>query len=201
MANLNILAPWRLDNSNRTVRVKVLSLMAASPWSHYCRYPYVFGVGRKLHSIPLHNCGSERAALEQLLRAQRVIHFADATGCRPIAAAKPPKTHQAIRPLAYPDHVSYWYGPNEEPLVLVETYMSDAEVQAEIARCGLTACVLVSPGIYGGGGCKTTSVLLTSACNKAWLDPLSRIQWQTSLSDVVDTDWFTALNLAKVVTS
>ena len=201
MANLNILAPWRLDNHNRTVRVKVLSLIAASPWSLYARYPYVFGVGRKLHSIPLHNCGSERGALEQLLRAQRLIHFMDATGCKPTAAHTAPTDHQAIPCLAYPDHVSYWYGPNEEPLVLVETYMSDADVKAEIARRDLTACVLSSPGIYGGGGGKTTSVFLTSVNHAAYLQALSRTQWQQTVMGADDVDWVTALNLGKAVRS
>ena len=45
--------------------------MAASRWGTYACYPYVFGVGRELHEIPLHTCGSEIAAFEQLARVQR----------------------------------------------------------------------------------------------------------------------------------
>ena len=200
MANINLLAPLR-RNFNSPLRVKVLSIMAASRWGTYACYPYVFGVGRELHEIPLHICGSEIAAFEHLARVQRLIHFMDATGCKPIVAASVPESHRAIPRLAQQDHVSYWYGPNEEPLVLVEPYTAAADIQAEIAKRGLAAWVLGSPGIYGGGGGATSSVLLTSSCNEESLHALSLIQWQQPLVDAMETDWYTAKNLAKGVKS
>ena len=172
MASLNLLAPWSVNRQQGVLRVKTVQVSASLTWGTYYQYQYLFGIGVKLHRIPRHNCGNAESAMEQLKRAQRLIHFVDATGYKPLSVETCPKAHQEIVLLDYPDHLTYWHGPKGEPLVLVEPYTSIEDLELEIARRGLTALVLPHPGIYGGGRGKTTSVLLPILlCQPLWLDP------------------------------
>jgi hypothetical protein len=201
MATFNLLAPHCVDKRQGALRVKTVQVSAMLAWGEYYKYQYLFGIGVKLNRIARHNCGSAVSAVEQIERAHRLIAFMDATGCKPIAAPTCPKSHQDIELLNYPDHLTYWHGPNDEPLVLVEPYTSFEDIALEILMRGLTALVLPHPGIYGGGGGKTTSVILTSPCSKGVLQQLAAVDWQKPLGEVADINWFEALNLGKVCKS
>jgi hypothetical protein len=121
----------------------------------------------------------------------------DATGCTPISVTTCPKSHNDIKLIDKPDHLTYWHGPKGEPLLLVEPYSSLEDMQAEITGSGLTALVLSDPGIYGGGNGKTSSVLLANPRNEECLLHLSTVEWQKPLGEVIDINWFEALNLGK----
>ena len=192
-----LMAPWFANRQQQVLRVKSVQVEAALPWSAYYRYVYLREVGVKLHRIPRHICGDAEPAIEQLERAQRLINFIDATGCRPIATDECPKTHCDVPETEWPDHLTYWLGPNGEPLVLIEPYTSLEELQEEISAQKLTALILPHPGIYGGGGGQTTSVLLAAPHNAGCLHQLSEIEWRKPLGAVQDINWFEALNLGK----
>lgn len=196
MGTLNLLAPFYVDRQKGVLRVKTLPVPSALTWNEYNKYLYLFGIGVKLHRIARHTCGSAESAVEQLERAQRLIAFMDATGCKPIAAKTCPKSHKDIELLDYPDHLTYWHGPNDEPLVFVEPYTSLKDIKLEISERGLTAFVLQHPGIYGGRG-TTSSVLMANPRNKACLQHLSAVNWSKPLGEVTDINWFEALNLGK----
>jgi hypothetical protein len=121
----------------------------------------------------------------------------DATGCKPIAAKTCPKSHQDIELLNYPDHLTYWHGPNGEAIALVEPYTPRKDLELEIFIRGLPALVLPHPGIYGGGQGKTTSVLLVNPSDETCLHQLCAVKWQKPLGEVKDINWFEALNLGK----
>ena len=197
MATFNLLAPHCVDERQGALRVKTVQVSAVFAWGEYYKYDYLSGTHVKLNRIACHNCGSAKSAVEQLERAQRLINFMDASGCKPIATKTCPKSHRKIELLDDPDHLSYWHGPNGEALALVEPYDPLEDIQAEIAGSGLTALVLTNPGIYGGGGGETTSVLLANPRDAAYLNQLSSVQWQKPLGKVVDINWFEALNLGK----
>ena len=197
MTHFLLLAPCLANRQQRVLRVKVVQVAAALPWSTYYKYSYLNGVGVKLHRIPRHICGNAESAIEQLERAQRLISFMDATGCRPLAAQECPKSHCDIPLLDWPDHLTYWLGPDGEPLVLIEPYTSREDLHREITARKLTALVLPHPGIYGGGGGQTTSVLLATPQNAGCLYQLSEIEWRKPLGAVQDINWFEALNLGK----
>ena len=196
MAALNLLTPYNVDERQGAFRVKTIRVPAALVWNEYYKYQYLFGIGVKLNRIARHTCGSALSAVEQLERAQRLIAFMDATGCKPIAAKTCPKSHKDIELLDYPDHLTYWHGPNDEPLVLVEPYTSLKDIKLEISERGLTALVLQHPGIYGGRG-TTSSVFMADPRNKACLQHLSAVNWSKPLGEVTDINWFEALNLGK----
>ena len=197
MAAINLLAPWVLDRQRKTLRVKSVQVSTFLPWATYYRYVYLNGVGTKLSQIPRHICGGEQSAIEQLERAQRLISFMDATGCRPIATDTCPQTHRSIRLIEWTDHVTFWYGPNKETLVLVEPYTTIEEILEEIKTRKLTALVLAHPGIYGGGGGQTVSVLFAESKNAELLKQLACIEWNKPMGEVQDINWFEALNLGK----
>lgn len=154
MPNFLLLAPCLANRQQRVLRVKVVQVAAALLWSDYYKYSYLMGVGVKLHRIPRHICGNAASAVEQLERAQRLVSFMDATGCRPLAAQERPESHRDIPLLDCPDHLTYWLGPNGEPLVLIEPYTSREDLLKEISARKLTGFILPKPGIYGGGGVK-----------------------------------------------
>jgi hypothetical protein len=197
MGFINLMAPWCANRQQEVLRVKVVQVESALAWSTYYRYVYLRGVGVKLHRIPRHICGNAESAIEQLERAQRLISFMDATGCRPLATDECPKTHCDVPETEWPDHLTYWLGPTGEPLVLIEPYTSLEELQEEISEQKLTAVILPHPGIYGGGGGQTTSVLLAAPQNAGCLRQLSEIEWRKPLGAVQDVSWFDALNLGK----
>lgn len=197
MGYINLMAPWFANRQQQVLRVKVVQVDADLAWPAYYRYTYLSGVGVRLQHIPRHICGNAEPAIEQLERAQRLINFIDATGCRPLATEECPKSHCDVPELDWPDHLTYWLGPDGEPLVLVEPYTSREELQKEICARKLTALVLPHPGIYGGGGGQTTSVLLAAPQNAGCLHQLSEIEWRKPLGAVQDINWFEALNLGK----
>ena len=197
MALINLIAPWFFDRQRGVLRVKSVQVSTGLPWTAYYRYVYLKGVGTKLSQIPRHICGGENSAIEQLERAQRLISFMDATGCRPIATNECPQSHKEISLLDRPDHVTYWHGPDGEPLVLIEPYTSREDLQDEIFERKLTAFMLPHPGIYSGGGGKTTSVILAEPRNVVFLHQLSLIEWNKPMGVVKDINWFEALNLGK----
>ena len=192
-----LLAPWFANRQQQLLRVKSVQVEAALPWSAYYRYAYLMGVGVKLHRIPRHICGNAASASEQLKRAQRLISFMDATGCRPLKAEECPESHGDIPLLNCPDHLTYWLGPNDEPLILIEPYTSREDLNKEITTRKLAVLCLPHPGIYGGGGGQTTSVLLATSQNAGCLHQLSEIEWLKPLDAVRDFSWFEALNLGK----
>ncbi len=197
MATLKPLAPYFVNRQQGALRVKTVRIPAALAWNEYNKYPYLFGMGVKLNRIPRHTCGTAESAFEQLERAQRLIAFMDATGCKPIAAGTCPKSHKDIKLFDNPDHLTFWTGPNGEELTLVEPYTPHKDLEREISESGLTALVLPHPGIYGGGRSKTTSVLLANPRNEACLNQLSEVGWQKPQGEVMDINWFEALNLGK----
>jgi hypothetical protein len=197
MATLKPLAPYFVNRQQGALRVKTVQVPAALAWNEYIKYQYLFGIGVKLNRIARHTCGTVESAVEKLERAQRLIAFMGATGCKPIGAEKCPKSHKDIRLLQLPDHVTYWHGPDCEALTLVEPYTPRKDLELEIARSGLTALVLPHPGIYSGGGGNTTSVLLANPGDAACLHQLSAVDWQKPLGEVIDINWFEALNLGK----
>ena len=197
MANTCLFAPWFSDRQRGVLRVKSVQVSTALPWVTYSRYVYVNGVGTKLSQIPRHICGCENSAIEKLERVQRLISFMDATRCRPIATDTCPQTHKNIRLIEWTDHVTYWYGPNKEPLILVEPYTSVDEVLEEIKARKLTAVVLPHPGIYGGGGGQTVSILFADTTNVELLKHLFSIVGNKLMGEIQDINWYEALNLGK----
>jgi hypothetical protein len=197
MAALNLIAPYFVDRQQGVLRVKTLQIPAALAWNTYYNYKYLFGIGVKLNRIFRHTCGGVGSAVEQLKRAQRLINFIDATGCKPVSVKAFPKSHKDIKLLDKPDHLTYWLGPNGEPLVLAEPYSSLKDIQDEITKDGLTGLVLSHPGIYGGNNGKTTSVFFADHTNKSCLDMLSTIDWGKPYGEVKDINWIEALNLGK----
>ena len=191
------MAPWYSNRQLRVLRVKAVQIQADLAWTVYKRYTYLCGIGTKLNQIPRHLCGDSESAIEQLERAQRLVSFMDATGCRPIATNTCPQTHRSIRLIEWTDHVTFWYGPNKESLVLVEPYTTIEEVLQEIKARKLTALVLAHPGIYGGGGGQTVSVLFAESKNDDLLKQLACIEWNKPMGEVQDINWFEALNLGK----
>jgi len=196
MAALNLIAPYNANERQGAFRVKTIRVPASLAWNEYYKYPYLFGSGVKLNRIARHTCGSAESAVEQLERAQRLIAFMDATGCKPIAAKTCPKSHKDIELLDYPDHLTYWHGPNGEALALVEPYTSLKDLEREISKCQLTALVLPHPGIYGGRG-TTSSVILANVQDERCLHKMSLVNWSKPLGEVTDINWFEALNLGK----
>jgi hypothetical protein len=192
-----LLAPWYIDRRLGSLRVKSVQVQTVHNWNTYFKYKYLSGIGFKLNQIPRHSCGTESSAIEQLERAQRLLNFTDATGCKPINSRTRPKTHRGITLLEYPDHLTYWQGPAGEPLILVEPYTCLEDLKKEILERGLTALVLEPPGIYGGGSGQTTSVLLTTPDNKAVLEKISKIDWSKPLGIIGDINWYEALCLGK----
>lgn len=197
MQYLTLMAPWYSNRQLRVLRVKAVQIQADLAWTVYKRYTYLCGIGTKLNQIPRHLCGDSESAIEQLERAQRLVSFMDATGCRPIATNTCPQTHRSIRLIEWTDHVTFWYGPNKESLVLVEPYTTIEEVLQEIKARKLTALVLAHPGIYGGGGGQTVSVLFAESKNDDLLKQLACIEWNKPMGEVQDINWFEALNLGK----
>ena len=197
MQYLTLMAPWYSNRQLRVLRVKAVQIQANLAWTVYKRYTYLCGIGTKLNQIPRHLCGDSASAIEQLERAQRLVRFMDATGCRPIATDTCPQTHRSIRLIEWTDHVTFWYGPNKEPLILVEPYTTIEEVLQEIKARKLTALVLAHPGIYGGGGGQTVSVLFAESKNAELLKQLACIEWNKPMGEVQDINWFEALNLGK----
>jgi hypothetical protein len=197
MEYINLLAPWCANRQQQVLRVKVVQIQANLAWAVYKRYAYLGGIGTKLNQIPRHICGGAKSAIEQLERAQRLISFMDATGCRPIATDTCPQTHRSIRLIEWTDHVTFWYGPNKEPLILVEPYTTIEEVLQEIKARKLTALVLPHPGIYCGGGGQTVSVLFAELKHSELLKQLSSTEWINPMGEVQDINWFEALNLGK----
>ena len=192
-----LLAPWYSNRQLRVLRVKAVQIQADLAWTVYKRYTYLCGIGTKLNQIPRHLCGDSESAIEQLERAQRLVSFMDATGCRPIATNTCPQTHRSIRLIEWTDHVTFWSGPNKESLVLVEPYTTIEEVLEEIKARKLTAIVLTHPGIYGGGEGQTVSVLFAESKNAELLKQLTCIEWNKPMGEVQDINWFEALNLGK----
>jgi hypothetical protein len=121
----------------------------------------------------------------------------DATGCRPIATDTCPQTHRSIRLIEWTDHVTFWYGPNKESLVLVEPYTTIDEELEEIKARKLTALLLPHLGIYGGGEGQTVSMLFAESKNAELLKQLACIEWNKPMGEVQDINWFEALNLGK----
>ena len=197
MKYLYLMAPWYSNRQQRVLRVKVVQIQANLAWTAYKRYAYISGIGTKLNQIPRHLCGDSASAMEQLERAQRLVSFMDATGCRPIATDTCPQTYRSIRLIEWTDHVTFWYGPNKEPLILVEPYTTIEEVIEEIKARKLTAFLLPHPGIYGGGGGQTVSVLFAESKNAELLKQLACIEWNKPMGEVQDINWFEALNLGK----
>jgi hypothetical protein len=197
MQYLTLIAPWYSNRQQRVLRVRVVQIQANLAWAAYKRYAYLSGIGTKLNQIPRHLCGDSESAIEQLERAQRLVSFMDATGCRPIATNTCPQTHRSIRLIEWTDHVTFWYGPNKESLVLVEPYTTIEEVLQEIKARKLTALVLAHPGIYGGGGGQTVSVLFAESKNADFLKQLACTEWIMPMGEVQDINWFEALNLGK----
>jgi hypothetical protein len=197
MAFLNLIALWFSDRQRGVLRVKSVQVSTALPWATYYRYEYLNGVGSKLSQIPRHICGGEKSAIEQLERAQRLISFMDATGCRPIATVSFPQYSRSIRLIEWTDHVTFWYGPNKESLVLVEPYTTIDEELEEIKARKLTALLLPHLGIYGGGEGQTVSMLFAESKNAELLKQLACIEWNKPMGEVQDINWFEALNLGK----
>lgn len=197
MATFDLLAPYSVDERQGAFRVKTLQVPAALAWNEYNKYQYLFGIGVKLNRIARHTWGGEKSAVEQLERAQRLITFMDATGCKPIASKTCPKSHQDIELLEYPDHLTYWHGPDHEAIALLEPYTPLKDIEIEIAKRGLTALALTHPGVYGGGQGKTTSVLLAKPRDAACVHQLAAVDWQKPLGEVIDINWFEALKLGK----
>jgi hypothetical protein len=192
-----LMAPWCPNRQKHALRVKTVKVAAALPWSNYYKYPYLNGVGIKLHTIPRHVCGNEDSAIEQLERAQRLIRFVDVTGCRPIGQDRCPQSHTGITLIEDPDHLSYWSGPEGKSLVLAEPYACRGDLISEIADRGLTAIVLPGAGVYGGGGGKTVSVLMAKPESMNCLEKLAPNALDLPYGDVQDVNWFEALNMGK----
>lgn len=197
MALINLIAPWFFDRQRGVLRVKSVQVSTGLPWATYYRYVYLQGVGTKLSQIPRHICGDSASAIEQLERAQRLISFMDTTGCRPIATDTCPQTHRNIRLIEWTDHVTFWHGPNKEPLILVEPYSTIEEILEEIKARKLTAIVLPHPGIYSGGGGQTVSVLFSEPKDFELLKQLFSMEWIKPMGEVQGINWFEALNLGK----
>jgi hypothetical protein len=197
MGYINLLAPWCANRQQQVLRVKVVQIQANLAWAVYKRYAYLGGIGTKLNQIPRHICGGAKSAIEQLERAQRLISFMDATGCRPIATDTCPQTHRSIGLIEWTDHVTFWYGPNKESLVLVEPYTTIDEELEEIKASKLTALLLPHLGIYGGGEGQTVSMLFAESKNAELLKQLACIEWNKPMGEVQDINWFEALNLGK----
>ena len=197
MALVNLIAPWFFDRQRGVLRVKSVQVSTGLAWATYYRYVYLKGLGTKLSQIPRHICGDSASAIEQLERAQRLISFMDVTGCRPIATDTCPQTHRSIRLIEWTDHVTFWHGPNKEPLILVEPYTTIEEILEEIKARKLTALVLPHPGIYSGGGGQTVSVLFSEPKHSELLKQLFSMEWIKPMGEVQDINWFEALNLGK----
>lgn len=197
MKPVNLFAPYFVDQHRRVQRVKCIQTRIGAKWSEYSRYCFVSGVGTKLHQIPRYTCGSENSSIEHLLRSQRLIGFMDATGCRPINSYECPKTHTTIPLLNNPDHMTWWFGPNGEQLILIEPYTSRDEILAEIASRQLTALVLLHPGIYGGASGRSTSVFITLPQHAEYLKQLAGIQLNAPTGEIQDINWYQALNLGR----
>ncbi len=197
MAKKDIVAPYFTDEQRRIQRVMTTQVQAALPWPAYYKYRYLGGVGFKLQRIPRHLCGLAGSALEQLKRTQRLINFMDSTGCTPLAVASRPSSHAGVAKLSDSDHLTWWLGAHGEPLALIEPYTALDDLLSEIAARELTAYVLPAPGIYGGGGGQTTSVLIAPPENSPYLRQLSVIEWHKPLGNVQDINWLEALNLGK----
>lgn len=197
MKHFSLMAPWCANRQQQVLRVKVARVATELAWNAYYSYEYLNGVGIKLNQIPRHICGGAKSAIEQLERTQRLINFMDATGCSPIATNECPESHKDIALLDRPDHVTYWHGPDGEPLLLIEPYASREDLQDEIFKRKLTAIVLPHPGIYGGGGGQTVSVLFAESKNAELLKKLACIEWNKQMGEVQDINWFEALNLGK----
>jgi hypothetical protein len=197
MGNLILLAPYYVNRQQGVIRVKTVKVTAKLSWNEYFKYEYLSGIGVKLNHIHRHNCGGVESAIEQLERAQRLINFMDVTGCKPIATNFCPCSHQGIKLLSDPDHLTHWEGLEGEPITLVEPYTPLDDINEEISKRRLTAFVMPHPGIYSGGQGQTTSVLLTTPSNEVFLKTLSVINWTQQVRKVNDINWFEALKLGK----
>ena len=121
----------------------------------------------------------------------------DATGCSPMSVAACPKSHRDIELLDNPDHMTWWLGPQGEPLVLLEPYLPRQDIQLELFEKNLTSYVMPNPGIYGGADGRSTSVFLTLPKHEGVLQEVSRFQFNNQLVNIQQMRWMDALALGK----
>jgi len=190
-------------DSSESAIVLAIKLKMKDPWRHYSAYPYTRGVNSKLNCIPKHEW-TYKGTNEALFRTPRLITFCEATGCRPVPITRSgakPRSHFSIRTISHCDHTSFWFGPDNEPLILTEPYVQDkGELETEIFERDLSATCLPSPGLYAGRGDWTTSVIMGRSEDRDLLAAVSKklhaIQWQ-SAGSIIKLSFQNALILSK----
>lgn len=128
----NVFAPFFKDAARRDAAILTASLTMLRPWKDYWGYCYIWGMGPNINKVPRHNWHSLGSATEQFARLQRLVEFMDSTGCSPMSVAACPKSHRDIELLENPDHLTWWLGPQGEPLVLLEPYLPRQDIQLEL---------------------------------------------------------------------
>lgn len=201
--SMHIFAPCRPKRNTDPVRVFMANISMRDSWLQYAEYVYARGVDTKLNRIEEHRWWAGSQTPETLLRAPRLVHFSDVTGCRPIAPDRKygtPRSHHPIREITHCDHTTYWLGPNGEPLLLTEPYRKAKDIELDIKQRQLNAIVLPHPGIYAGEKNSTCSVLMGLPQHADLLreiaDKLEGILWP-SIGIVVEMNWSDALALSK----
>ncbi|MEY4883314.1 MAG: hypothetical protein RIS34_1168 [Pseudomonadota bacterium] len=170
MPTLTLFAPYFITPENGVAGVKTLDIKMTHPWQVYAKYGYIYAAHPRVQRIPCNAWGDVNYAVQQLQCAARTVHFIDVTGCTVTTidrsqrlGSRFPTSHRHIPELGHMDHVTYWWGPDGEPITLVEPYTIREDLQAEINSRGL--CGMLLPhrlGLYSGGG-DATSVLLANA--------------------------------------
>jgi hypothetical protein len=194
---IQVFAPFFKDAARRDAAILSATLTMLRPWRDYWGYCYIWGIGPNINKVPRHNWHSLGSATEQFARLQRLIEFMDSTGCSPMSVEACPKSHLDIELLDNPDHMTWWLGPQGEPLVLLEPYLPRQDIQLEIFKKNLTAYVMPNPGIYGGGGGRSTSVFLTLPQYEGVLQAISRFQFDNQQVSTHHMRWMDALALGK----
>lgn len=194
---IQVFAPFFKDAARRDAAILTASLTMLRPWRDYWGYCYIWGMGPNINKVPRHNWHSLGSATEQFSRLQRLVEFMDSTGCSPMSVAACPKSHCDIELLDNPDHMTWWLGPQGEPLVLLEPYLPRQDIQLELFEKSLTSYVMPHPGIYGGGYNNSTSVFLTLPQYEGVLQAISRFQFDNQLVNIQQMRWMDALSLGK----
>lgn len=192
-----IFAPFFKDAARRDAAILTASLTMLRPWKDYWGYCYIWGMGPNINKVPRHNWHLLGSATEQFARLQRLIEFMDATGCSPMPVEACPKSHRDIELLDNPDHMTWWLGPQGEPLVLLEPYLPRQDIQLELFKKRLPSYLMPHPGIYGGAGGRSTSVFLTLLQHEGVLQEVSRFQFDNSPVNTQQMRWMDALSLGK----
>jgi hypothetical protein len=182
MPNLVIYAPPYKNQAGKTIQPS-LRVVAANNFKYYEPYHY-FASNLSEKPFPSSADGSSKSGADELLvRASRVIEFADSACFRPVkfTLKRFGNLLDRVRAAGSCDHLTFWISSSGTAFILNEPYRTDPKYFLNLGEQGLiTRAIPINLGPYGGGWdptpCakpKTTSYLI---CDYRNLDELKGLE-------------------------